>query len=85
MVVRASSTTRGVATLHSCSSQPSFGVEGNKTAEFCLQHAKEGIVNVKDRNCAQPTCNKRPSHGVKSSKAAEFSAGHAKEGMVRPP
>lgn len=35
-----------------CITGPSYGVEGTKKAEYCSKHAKEGMVNVRDRRCA---------------------------------
>ena len=43
-----------------------FGVAGSKTVEFCSEHRKEGVVNVKDK--AYPGCTKRPVYGVTGSK-----------------
>ena len=29
-----------------CSRKPSYGVEGSRKAEYCVQHALKGMVNV---------------------------------------
>ncbi|CAM9859658.1 unnamed protein product [Ascophyllum nodosum] len=34
-----------------CGKQPSFGVAGTKTAEYCAQHSPDGMVNVCSRKC----------------------------------
>ncbi|CAM9586530.1 unnamed protein product [Ectocarpus sp. 4 AP-2014] len=44
-----------------CMKQPSFGTDGSKKAEFCSQHAKQGMVNLRSRRCNHPGCMKRPS------------------------
>ena len=33
-----------------CDNGAAFGVEGTKTAEYCIQHALDGTVNVKKKN-----------------------------------
>ena len=35
-----------------CPKQPSYGMEDTKAAEFCSQHAVEGMVDVKRKRCA---------------------------------
>ena len=61
---------------------PSFGVAGTKTAEYCAQHAPDGMVNVCSRKCRTESCGKEPSFGVAGTKAAEYCAQHAPDGMV---
>ena len=55
-------------------------MKGSKTAQFCLQHMKEGLVKNKRRG--HPSCNKQPSFGMKGSKTAQFCLQHMKEGLV---
>ena len=55
---------------------------GTKTAEYCTQHAPDGMVNVKDRKCIVEGCSKQPSFGVVGTRNAEFCAQHARDGMV---
>ena len=61
---------------------PSYGVAGSKKAEYCAQHALEGMVHVRSKKCAGDGCSKQPSYGVAGSKKAEYCAQHALEGMV---
>ena len=65
-----------------CTKQPSFGVTGTRSAEYCPQHAPGGMVNVKSRKCRAERCGKIPSFGVTGTKTAEYCAQHAKGGMV---
>ena len=65
-----------------CDKRPSFGVAGTKTAEYCAQHAPDGMVNVKSRKCRTESCGKEPSFGVAGTKAAEYCVQHASDGMV---
>ena len=51
-----------------CGKIPSFGVAGTKTVEYCLQHATDGMVDVKSRKCRTEGCGKRPSFGVAGTK-----------------
>ena len=66
----------------SCDKQPFFGVAGTKTAEYCAQHALNGMVNVYSRKCRAEGCGKRRSHGVVGTKTVEYCAQHALNGMV---
>ena len=66
-----------------CIKHPSYVREGSKTAEFCVQHAIEGMVPVvKGKRCAHPSCNKQPLYAQERGKMREFCAQHKKEGMV---
>ena len=55
---------------------------GTETAEYCAQHAKNGMVNVQSRNCKTEGCGTRPLFGVAGARTAEYCAQHAKYGMV---
>ena len=50
--------------------------------EYCAQHAREGMVDVKSKKCRTASCGKVPSFGVAGTKTAEYCAQHAPEGMV---
>ena len=60
-----------------CCKWPSLGVAGTKTAEYCSQHAPDGMVNFKKRKCKTEGCGKSPSFGVAGSETAEYCAQHA--------
>ena len=47
-----------------CAKHPSLGVAGTRTAEYCEQYAKGGLVNVTNRKCTTEGCAKQPSFGV---------------------
>ena len=51
-------------------------------AEYCAQHASDGMVNVESRKCRTEDCGKHPSFGVTGTKTAEYCAQHAPDGMV---
>ena len=55
---------------------------GSKTVEFCSQHAKDGMVDVKSKRCAHPSCTKHARYGVEGTNARVFWSQHAREGMV---
>ncbi|CAM9597803.1 unnamed protein product [Ascophyllum nodosum] len=66
----------------SCRKNSSFGVPGTKTAEYCAQHAPDGMINVFSLKCRIESCGKRRSFGVAGTKTAEYCAQHAPDGMV---
>ncbi|CAM9758461.1 unnamed protein product, partial [Ascophyllum nodosum] len=41
-----------------CGKEPSFGLVGTKTAEYCTQHAPDGMDNVTSRMCRTDGCGK---------------------------
>ena len=51
-------------------------------AEYCAQHASDGMVNVTSRKCRTDDCGKQPSFGVTGTKTMEYCAQHAPDGMV---
>ena len=62
-----------------CGTQPSFGVAGTKTAEYCKQHALDG----NGKNCGTEGCGKIAAFGVAGTKAIEYCRQHALEGWSR--
>lgn len=52
--------------LHdSCTTEPSFNVEGSKSAAYCKQHVGNGMVKVTHtRRCSNGSCTKQPGWGV---------------------
>ena len=63
--------------------KPSLGVAGTKTAEYCTQHAPEGMVKVYNKKCKTETCSKELSYGVATTKMAQCCTQNASEGMVK--
>ena len=66
----------------SCGKMPSFGVAGTKTAEYCVQHAPDGMIDVMIRQCRVEGCGKYPSSGVASAETVKYCTQHAPDGMV---
>ncbi len=65
-----------------CVKRPSYGAYGSTRAEFCAQHAKDGMIDVRSKRCGHRGCITRPSYGVNGTTKAQFCARHAEEGMV---
>lgn len=51
-----------------CGKEPSFGMAGSRTAQFCAQHAEDGMVNVRGKRCEHPGCSTRPAFGLPFTK-----------------
>ena len=51
---------------------------GTKTAEYCAQHALNGMVNVYSRQDRVKGCGKKPSFDVANTRTAEYCAQHAR-------
>ena len=75
------SSARDVST-ECCSKQPSYGVADSKKAEYCAQHAPDGIFNVVIKRCVHGGFSMRPSYGVVESKKAKYCTHHAPTGMA---
>ena len=43
---------------HGCAKGPSYGKAGSKKAEYCRDHAEDGMVNVTHKRCAHHGCIK---------------------------
>ena len=65
-----------------CSKYSSYGVVGTKTAEYCAQHAQDGMVDVRSSKCRTEGCGKQPSFGVAGTKTARYCVQHAPNEMV---
>ena len=65
-----------------CDMFAAFGVAGTKTAEYCKQHAHDGMVDVWRRRCRGQGCGKQPSFGVAGKSNKGYCAQHAVDGMV---
>lgn len=58
----------------------------SKVSEFCAQHVKVGIINVRAKRCIhEGRCTRCPSFSVEGGKTANFCRQHAKNGMMGRP
>lgn len=62
-----------------CDTGATFGFEGGKE-EFCFDHKRLGMVDVRSQKCAVYGCRKQPVFGVEGGKS-EFCGDHKKPGM----
>eukprot|EP00903_Cladosiphon_okamuranus_P014156 g13155.t1 len=63
-----------------CPKRAYFGKYSGKV-ECCRDHAEDGMVDMKNKKCAQHDCTKHPSYG-KSVGKPEFCRDHSEDGMV---
>lgn len=66
-----------------CATEPHFGINGSKKAEFCGRHATGDMVNLYAKKCRHGGCTTEPRFGINGSKQREFAADMPKEGMMR--
>ena len=67
-----------------CGKEPSLGVEGTTTTEYCTQHAADGMVNVRYKMDSTDHCGKYDAlFGVVGTKMAEYGTQHAPDGIDR--
>ena len=51
---------------------------GTKTAEYCVQHALDGMVHILSRKCGIESWGKQLSFGVANSRTIEYCSQHAR-------
>ncbi|CAM9417625.1 unnamed protein product, partial [Ascophyllum nodosum] len=64
--------------IEGCGKVLSVGVGGTKTAECCLQHAPDGMVDACSRKCRTGGCDMYPSFAVTNTRTTEYCAQHAR-------
>jgi hypothetical protein len=65
-----------------CKARPSYNNEGQTIALYCAAHKKEGMVDVKHKNCYEKGCKPGPSYNNEGQTIALYCAAHKKDGMV---
>jgi hypothetical protein len=65
-----------------CKTRPYYNLEGETKPIYCLQHKKEGMVDVKNKTCIHEGCKKQPGFNIKDETKAIYCSTHKKEGMV---
>ena len=58
-------------------------LKGEKKGIYCAKHKLEGMVDVKNKRCAEPGCNKGPSFNMEGEEKALYCKRHGEpKGMV---
>ena len=65
-------------TTEDCSKRPSFGAAGTKTAEYCAQHAQDGMINVNKIKCPTEGSGMIAACGVARTETAEHYVQHSR-------
>jgi hypothetical protein len=65
-----------------CKTQPCYNIEGETKALYCLTHKKDGMVDVKHKNCNEEGCKTRPTYNVEGQTKAIYCSTHKKDEMV---
>jgi hypothetical protein len=64
-----------------CQKRCSFNFKG-KSAIYCKEHKKEGMIDVKHKTCDENNCNKRPHFNFKGEKQGIYCFEHKKKEMI---
>ncbi len=64
-----------------CGKTAVFAFDKDDTQRWCKGHAKDGMVNVRDKQCAADGCDKQPNFAMPGEKAI-VCWGHIEEGMI---
>jgi len=73
------SKTSGKCEAEGCPTSRHFGYD-RKTAKFCFQHKKEGMINLSLRKCLE--CPRTASFGFSHLKLKQYCSEHKKEGCI---
>ena len=67
-----------------CNKIPSLSIHPDKTTGiYCVSHAKEGMVDVRNKRCQEDGCNKIPNFQFSLIKQLGiYCVSHSKEGMI---
>ena len=65
-----------------CRRKASHGFRGSRKLEFCVEHAADGMVNLRTKRCSRQGCFKIPTYGVEGSTHREFCAPHAPSNYI---
>ncbi len=71
-----------VCEFESCTTRPTFNIEGTKIGRFCIKHKADEMINVMDKYCQHNGCNKiSPAYDVKGGKG-RFCVTHKTADMI---
>ena len=65
-----------------CNKRSSFNTPDQIKSIYCKSHAKEGMIDVRNKRCQEDECNKIPSFNSYDKTTGIYCASHAKEGMI---
>ena len=66
--------TQGTPLIIVCTKLALLGMAGTRTTESCGQHAKDRMVNIRNKSFTHGGCGKNPVFGVTETKPAEYCA-----------
>ena len=65
-----------------CKTSPTYNIEGEKQARFCVIHKEDGMIDVVSKRCEYDGCETRPHYNIDGEKQARFCAIHKEDGMI---
>jgi hypothetical protein len=65
-----------------CDVSPSFNLKGEKNPLYCVNHKKEGMVDVISKTCLEIGCNKQPCYNNSGETKPLYCNQHKINGMV---
>ena len=70
-----------ICAVDGCSVSAYYNHSGKTCGQFCATHKLEGMINVKDKRCANQGCGQRPSFNILGGKPL-YCGSHQTDGMV---
>jgi hypothetical protein len=65
-----------------CNKRPTFNKECETKALYCLEHKKEGMVDIINKPCKSDGCKRRPTYNKEGNTKALYCSEHKTEDMV---
>ena len=65
-----------------CKTRPNYNNPDEKTALYCSEHKKDGMVDVKNKTCIEQGCKTQPNFNNPDEKIGLYCSVHKKDGMV---
>ena len=54
--------------FENCKTQPTYNIDGEKTALYCSIHKKENMINIKDKTCIFENCKTIANYNIEGKK-----------------
>ena len=65
-----------------CTKRPSYNIENEKNALYCVKHKKDNMIDIKSKRCVENGCYKQPTYNFENEKKALYCVKHKKDNMI---
>ena len=65
-----------------CKTRPTYNLEGESKALYCVSHKLDGMVDIKHKTCIYSGCKIQPAYNLEGEAKALYCVSHKLDGMV---